>query len=75
MDNTIFNLYKSLPQKIELNEMNKSNQIYNLSIDDIFKDEPFVVNINNKNNNNILFFFIFFICLICLICLICFKKY
>lgn len=83
MDNTIYDIpvYKSLPQKIEINKMNESNQTYNLSVDDIFKDEPFV-NINNQYNNINILLFIFFICFICFICFIyficfiCFiKKY
>jgi hypothetical protein len=43
MDNSIYDIpvFKSLPERIEEKKLDKSDRIYNLSVDDIFKDEPF----------------------------------
>ena len=43
MDNSIYDIpvFKSLPERIEEKKLDKSDRIYTLSVDNIFKDEPF----------------------------------
>jgi hypothetical protein len=64
-------VFKSLPSLINFNRNIDNNNIfskklYNISITDIYQDEPFMNN-NNNNNNNKYFLLIFFIIILVII--------
>jgi len=55
MDNSIYDIpvFKSLPERIEEKKLDKSDRIYNLSVDDIFKDEPFENSFDKEFTNSL----------------------
>lgn len=82
MNNSIYDIqvYVSQPERIEINnnmsdKSDKSNQLYDLSVENIFADEAF----SNENNNiyiiqQIIIFIILFIICICFFLFIFIKK-
>jgi hypothetical protein len=65
MNNSIYDIqvYVSQPERIEINNnsenQSKSNKLYDLSVENIFADEPFT---NENNNKYLIYLFIFCFC-------------